>query len=248
MRIIGRLDVKNNHVIKGIHLEGLRKVGDPQELAVEYYKQGIEEIVFMDAVASLYNRNNLFHIIQKACEKVFVPIALGGGLRSLDDVSKALNAGADKVVINTALVNRIDLAKEIAQKYGSQCLVGSIEAKRENDSWRVYVDNGREPTKHNVVDWAIKLKEAGVGEILLTSIDQEGTSKGFDIELIKQINESIRCPIIASGGYGNKKHLADLLKIVEPSAIAIAGSLHYKKDTVSSIKQEINSLFIQEKK
>ena len=245
MRVISRIDIKNDYVIKGIHLEGLRKVGDPQLLSMEYYLQGIDEIVFMDAVASLYNRNNLFHIIKKACEKIFIPISIGGGLRNLDDVSRALDSGADKVIINTGLVKNIFLATEIANKYGSQCLIGSIEAKKEKDNWLVYFDNGREPTNYDVMEWAKNLEDAGVGELLVTSIDQEGTSRGFDIELIKGVHSHTNCPIIASGGYGKRKHIKDLLKIVKPSAIAIASALHYNKKDVKTIKEETNINYME---
>ncbi len=237
MRIIARLDVKNEHVIKGIHLEGLRKVGDPNVLARRYYEQGIEEIMFMDAVASLYDRNNLFHILKAACRNIFVPIAVGGGIRSVEDVSKALGAGADKVVINTGAVQNIKLIEQVALKFGSQCLVGSIEAKRKDKGWTAYIDNGREPTNLDVITWAHTLQEAGCGEILLTSIDQEGTCRGFDIDLIEKVNVAVNRPIIASGGYGKPEHLKDLLLRVEPSAVAFADTLHYQKSSVQDLRK-----------
>ena len=241
MRLIARLDVKNECVIKGIHLEGLRKVGDPNTLARNYYEQGIDEIVFMDAVASLYDRNNLFHIIEAACRDVFVPIAVGGGMRSIDDVSKALGAGADKVVINTGAVQNIKLIEQVALKYGSQCLVGSIEAKRRDTGWEAYVDNGREPTSLNVVEWARTLQNAGCGEILLTSVDKEGTSRGFDIDLVQQVNESVTRPVIVSGGYGKPQHLQDLLAATLPSAVAFAAVLHYERNSVDDLRATLNS-------
>jgi cyclase len=236
MRIIARLDIKNEHVIKGIHLEGLRKVGDPNALARKYYEQGVDEIVFMDAVASLYNRNNLFHIIESACRDVFVPIAVGGGMRSIEDVSKALGAGADKVVINTGAVQNIKLIEQVARKFGSQCLVGSIEAKRRAASWTAYIDNGREPTSLDVVAWARTLQEAGCGEILLTSVDQEGTCRGFDIELVEQVNAAVNRPVIVSGGYGKPDHLRGLLARVRPSAVAFAAVLHYQRSSVDDLR------------
>lgn len=237
MRLIARLDIKNEHVIKGIHLEGLRKVGDPNELALSYYEQGIDEILFMDAVASLYDRNNLFNIIESACRNVFVPIAVGGGLRTVEDVSKALGAGADKVVINTGAMRNIGLIEEIARKFGSQCLVGSIEAKKQGDGWRAYVDNGREPTNRDVIEWAHMLQEAGCGEIVLTSIDQEGTGRGFDLALTEQVNTAITRPLIVSGGYGQPDHLEALMARTEPSAVAFASVLHYKRATVDQLRQ-----------
>jgi len=239
VRLIARIDVKNDWVIKGIHLEGLRKIAEPNELAMKYYQSGIDEIVFMDAVASLYDRNNLFGVIEKACEKIFVPITVGGGLRSLSDVSSALNAGADKVVINTGAVRRLDLIADVSAKFGSQAVIGSIEAKRKGEQWEAYIDNGREPTGLNVLEWAQKLETAGVGEILVTSIDMEGTMKGFDIDLVHQLQDATSCPVIVSGGYGQKRHLEKLAKRVFPSAIACAAALHYEKTTVAELKEEI---------
>ena len=240
-RIIARIDIKNNHVIKGIHLEGLRKLGDPNDFALKYYNQGVDEIVFMDAVASLYDRNQLFDVIEKASNDVFVPIAVGGGIRSCNDVSKALDVGADKVIINTGAFRDIDLIYKIANKFGSQCLVGSIEAKKFGSKWHCYIDNGREPTDYEVGDWVTKLQDAGVGEILLTSIDQEGTKKGFDVNLVQYVDSIANRPIIVSGGYGIPLHAQDLLKKVQPSALAFASVLHYEIENVSNIKSNISS-------
>jgi imidazole glycerol-phosphate synthase subunit HisF len=241
MRLIARLDIKNEHVIKGIHLEGLRKVGDPNALARSYYQQGIDEVVFMDAVASLYDRNNLFHIVEAACRDIFVPIAVGGGMRSVEDVSKALGAGADKVVINTGAVRNIKLIEDVARKFGSQCLVGSIEAKKRDGGWRAYIDNGREPTNLDVVEWAHSLQEAGCGEILLTSIDQEGTGRGFDIDITEQVNNAVTRPVIVSGGYGKPEHLHSLLARTQPSAAAFAATLHYQRSSVSDLRAVVGS-------
>tara|TARA_B100001093_G_scaffold480725_1_gene510845 strand:- start:4580 stop:5314 length:735 start_codon:yes stop_codon:yes gene_type:complete len=238
-RIIARIDIKNNYVIKGIHLEGLRKMGDPNEFALKYYSQGVDEIVFMDAVASLYDRNQLFDVIEKASNDVFVPIAVGGGIRSCDDVSKALEVGADKVIINTGAFRKIDLIYDIANKFGSQCLVGSIEAKRNGSKWYCYTDNGREPTDFEVGEWVVKLQDAGVGEILLTSVDQEGTKKGFDVNLVHYVDSIANRPIIASGGYGIPLHVKDLLKIVQPAALAFASVLHYEIEDISKIRNHI---------
>ena len=237
MRVVARLDVKNQHVIKGIQLEGLRKVGNPNEMARAYYEAGIDEIVFMDAVASLYDRNNLFSIIEEAVREVFVPIAIGGGLRTIDDVSQALDAGADKVIINTGAVRNIALVNEVANKFGSQCLIGSIEAKRIlTGGWHARVDNGREPTGLEVMGWARRLRDAGVGEVLVTSVDQEGTRRGFDVDLIEALQNTIRQPIIVSGGYGQPAHLGKLLSRVVPSAVAYASALHYKQTSVADLR------------
>ena len=236
IRQIARIDVKNQWAIKGIHLEGLRKVGDPNELAQAYYKAGVHEIVFMDAVASLYDRNNLFDVIRQASRDVFIPIALGGGLRTVADISSALDAGADKVIVNTGAIRNIAFISEAVAQFGSQCIVGSIEAKHTANGWEAYVDNGREPTGLDVVAWAQKLEQVGVGEILVTSIDQEGTKRGFDIALVQALQAAVRCPIIVSGGYGKPQHLEALLKETIPSAIAYASVLHYKMQTVPDLK------------
>ena len=237
MRIIARLDVKNEWVIKGIQMEGLRKVGEPVDLARTYYEAGVHEIIFMDAVASLYDRNTLFHIIEAACENVFIPIVIGGGLRSLEDVANALAAGADKVAINTAAVNNLSLVSHVADRFGSQCIVGSIEAKRQGDgSWQAYVDNGREPTGLNVLEWVRELEAAGVGEILLTSVDQDGTRRGFDLELFSAVNAITSRPLILSGGYGAAEHMKALSTCGGlPGAIAVGSVLHYNQTTPAEL-------------
>lgn len=241
MRIIARLDVKNEFVIKGIHLEGLRKVGDPNQLAKAYYDAGIDEILFVDCVASLYNRNNLFSVIQKASEEVFVPITIGGGLRSIADVEQALNAGADKVAINTAAVRDPSLIEQVAKRYGSQCVVASVQAKRSVQGWEAYVETGREKTGLSVLDWVKRLQDLGAGELLLTSVDQEGTKSGFDVSLVREVNEAVSIPVIVSGGYGQPRHLSDLLKATEPSALCFASVLHYKTTTVDALRQAVQT-------
>ena len=237
MRVIARLDIKNEFVIKGIHLEGLRKVGDPCALAKLYYETGIDEVLFMDALASLYDRNNLFHIIEAACREVFIPITIGGGIRSLADIDQALKSGADKVAINTGAVNNPVIIREASLRYGSQAVVASIEAKRNGDTWSAYVDNGREPTGKSVLEWAQELEQLGAGELIVTSVDQEGTKKGFDIDLVEQVNNALTIPVIACGGLGNLNHLKDLLNRVTPSAVACASVLHYKLHDVAAIKE-----------
>ena len=241
-RTIARLDIKNEFVIKGVHLEGLRKVGSPAELANSYYEAGADELLFMDAVASLYDRNNLFDIIEKASRDVFIPICLGGGIRSLNDISKALHSGADKVAINTAAVHDLTIIERASETFGSQCIVGSIEAKETDSGWLAYFDNGREDTGIDVIDWAKKLAESGCGEIIVTSIDKEGTRSGFDIKLASEINNAVNCPITISGGYGQANHLRSLLEKVDVSAIAIASCLHYKTDTINNIKSVVSEI------
>jgi cyclase len=239
MRVIARLDVKNEFVIKGIHLEGLRKVGDPNLLAKAYYEAGIDEIIFIDAVASLYNRNNLFSVIRKASEEVFVPITIGGGLRNLSDVEQALDAGADKVALNTAAIREPGLIEKVAKRYGSQCVVASVQAKRTASGWEAYMETGREKTGMQVLDWVRRLQDLGAGELLLTSVDQEGTKSGFDVPLVRAVNEAISIPVIVSGGYGQPRHIADLLEITEPSGLCFASVLHYKTTSVDALRHDI---------
>ena len=237
IRIIARIDVKNEFVIKGIHLEGLRKLGDPNEIAKKYYNEGVDEIIFMDAVAAYYNRNSLTYLIKKACENIFIPITVGGGIRKLEDIQIVLNAGADKTAINTAAVHNQNFIKEASMVFGSQCIVSSIDAlKIGEDKWEVYIDNGREPTGLDVIEWAKKVEELGAGEIMLTSIDKEGTKKGFDIDLNKKVSEVVSIPIISSGGAGKKDDVANLIENTEIDAVAIASIFHYKTETINSLK------------
>ncbi|NVJ54386.1 MAG: imidazole glycerol phosphate synthase subunit HisF [Campylobacteraceae bacterium] len=239
-RIIARLDIKNEYVIKGIHLEGLRKVGDPNILAKKYYDEGIDEIVFMDAVAAYYDRNSLSHIIEKACEEVFVPITVGGGIRTIDDIKKALNSGADKVAINTKAIENPNFIKEASEIFGSQCIVASVVAKKISDNkWEAYIENGREPTGVDVITWVQKLEELGAGEIMLTSLDKEGTKKGFETELYKEVESVVSIPIIASGGMGNSKDAINLFTKANIDAIATASTIHYNIEDIKSIKNSI---------
>ena len=236
-RVISRIDVKNEFVIKGIHLEGLRKVGDPNELAKKYYDSGIDEIVFMDAVAAYYDRNSLSHIIEKACSDVFVPITVGGGIRTIQNIQTALTSGADKVAINTQSVKDPNFIRHASKTFGSQCIVSSVDAMRiGDDKWEVYVDNGREPTGLDVIEWVKKLESLGAGEIMLTSIDSEGTKKGFDLELNKAIGEAVSIPVIASGGAGIVSDITELMVESNVDAVAVASLLHYDLATISDIK------------
>ena len=239
IRLIARLDVKGPNLVKGIQLEGLRKIGDPNVFAKKYYEQGADEIIYIDIVASLYNRANLMDIVRRTTNDVFVPITAGGGIRSVDDVKEILRSGADKVAVNTAAIKDPELIRQISLKFGSQCMVLSIEAKRIGPGkWEAYYDNGREKTGIDVVDWARKGYELGAGEILLTSVDREGTQKGFDCELVKAVSSIVPIPVIASGGMGT---IHDLEKVViegEADAVAVASILHYEKTTLPEIKRE----------
>ena len=236
VRIIARLDIKGPNLIKGVHLEGLRVVGDPHEHALRYYEEGADELLFIDIVASLYQRNNLSGIIKRAADRIYVPITVGGGIRSLDDVSQMMHSGADKVSINTAAIARPALITEVARRYGSQCMVLGIEAKRVAPGrWEAYTDNGRERTGQDVVEWAKRAVELGAGEILLTSVDQEGTRKGFDLPLVQQVCDAVNVPVTASGGFGKAEDLA-AVGATGVSGIAIADALHWKRMTLAEIK------------
>lgn len=237
IRIIARIDVKNEFVVKGIHLEGLRKVGDPNELAKRYYKEGIDEIIFMDAVAAYYDRNSLSDIIEKACKDVFVPITVGGGIRTIEDIQMALNSGADKVAINTKGIQDPEFLAQASKIFGSQCIIASVVAKKTGEnSWESYIENGREPTGLDVIKWIEKVEALGVGEIMLTSLDMEGTKKGFELELYQAIADKVTIPIISSGGMGTSVHATTLLENAAVDAIATASVMHYGLETIHNIK------------
>ncbi|MBL0916015.1 MAG: imidazole glycerol phosphate synthase subunit HisF, partial [Sphingopyxis sp.] len=208
VRIIPRLDIKGPNLIKGIHLEGLRVIGDPQEFSRRYYEGGADELLYVDVVASLYGRNSLHDTIRRVADNVFVPMTVAGGIRSVDDVRQILRSGADKVAVNTAAVQRPELLREIAENFGSQCMVLSVEAKQVAPGrWEAYTDNGRERSGREVVDWVKQATSLGIGEVLLTSVDREGTRKGFDIELVQAVETATNVPVIASGGMGPIEHL-----------------------------------------
>jgi cyclase len=246
IRLIPRLDIKGPNLIKGIHLEGLRVVGDPHAFALDYYRQGADELVFMDIVASLYQRNNLTEIIKRAADQIFVPITVGGGIRSLDDVRTMLHSGADKVAINTAAVARPELITEVSQRFGSQCMVLSVEAKRiAPDRWEAYTDNGREKTGLDVVDWVRRAEKLGAGEIFLTSIDQEGTRKGFDVALVRAVAGAVSIPVIASGGMGTIEHFLDVVNNGGADAVAMADVLHYKRLGLPEVRAAAQSAGFQ---
>jgi imidazole glycerol-phosphate synthase subunit HisF len=239
VRLIARLDVKNNFVIKGIQMEGLRKLGDPLDFAKRYYADGVDELMFIDCVASLYGRNNLFATIERACKEVFIPLTVGGGIRTVEDVEQALSSGADKVAINTAAMRSPSFITEISKRYGSQCVVASVQAKQVGGIWQAYVEAGREPSGKDVIEWLRILQDLGAGEVLLTSVDRDGTRKGFDVELIQRANAAIRLPLVASGGCGQLQHLRDLLAVTKPSAVALSSVLHYKAIQVPDLRREL---------
>ena len=236
IRLIARLDIKAPNLVKGIQLEGLRKLGDPNIFAKKYYQDGIDEIYFEDIVASLYERNSLTEIIKRTTEDVFVPITVGGGLRSISDIRSALRSGADKVSINTAAIKNPNIIEEAAKIFGSQSIVLSIQAKRNENGWEAYFDNGREHSGIDAVSWALTGESLGAGEILVTSVDNEGMAKGFDCELIRKISSNVSIPVIASGGMGKLEHLLDVVNLGNADAVAMAHVLHYDIFNLSQIR------------
>lgn len=238
IRLIARLDIKGPNLIKGVHLEGLRVIGPPNESALRYYQQGADELIYMDCVASLYGRNSLGEIVQAAARDVFVPMTVGGGIRSLDDATHLLRCGADKVAINTAAIANPQLIAEVAHRFGSQCMVLSIEAKEVGPGrWEAYTDNGRERTGMDVVEWVRRGVTLGAGEILLTSVDREGTRRGFDLPLVRAVTREVNVPVIASGGMGKIEHAVEVVQQAEPDAVAMADILHYKRATIGEIRR-----------
>lgn len=237
IRLIARLDIKGPNLIKGIHLEGLRVIGSPGEHALRYYLQGVDELIYMDCVASLYGRNHLGEIVSAAAKDIFVPMTVGGGIRTVDDATQILRAGADKVAVNTAAVANPQLITEIARRFGRQCMVLSIEAKQVGpDHWEVYTDNGRERTGLDVIEWVKRGVEMGAGEVMLTSVDREGTRKGFDVALVKAVTALISVPVIASGGMGKPEDVLEVVREGGADAVAMADILHYKRAEIGDVR------------
>jgi len=228
VRIIPRLDIKGPNLVKGIHLEGLRTLGKPESFARFYYENGADELIYMDIVASLYGRNNLLDIVERTSKEIFIPLTVGGGLRTLEDIQKVLAAGADKISINTAAISDPDFIKRAAQRFGSSTIVVSIEAIKIGDrKYEAYTDNGRQETGVDVFEWVKRAEELGAGEILLTSIDREGTGDGFDLELIRTVAQSVQIPVIVLGGAGRVEHVYQVISQGKADAVSIASILHY---------------------
>jgi len=235
-RIIPCLDVKDGRVVKGVKFLGLRDAGDPVEVAGVYDKQQADELVFLDITASFENRSILIDVVRKTAEKVFMPLTVGGGIRNLDDIRELLSAGADKVSINTSAVKNPELVIEAASKFGSQCIVVAIDARQTKDSWEVYVNGGRTPTGKDAIKWAREAEKLGAGEILLTSMDFDGTKNGYDLELTKAICEKVNIPVIASGGAGKLEHFYEVLTSAKADAALAASLFHYQELTIKQVK------------
>ncbi len=249
-RIIARLDIKGPNLVKGIHLEGLRVLGKPEQFARYYYEAGADEMMYVDVVASLYNRNSLHDIVTKTAREIFIPLTVAGGIRTLEDIRSTLRAGADKVSLNTAAIKSPGIIKEASRKFGSSTIVVTIEAIKQPDGrYLAYMDNGREHTGMEVVGWARKVEELGAGEIVITSVDREGTGLGFDLELTKMVAEAVSIPVIAHGGAGSVNDIKSVIDTGKADAVAVASILHYeyisKNEMNGDYKKEGNIEFLK---
>lgn len=242
IRIIAKLEIKGSNLVKGYQFEGLRKIGNPSDFVLKYYLQGADEIFCDDIVASLYERNSLLDIIDASTNDVFIPITVGGGIRSIEDVTSALNAGADKVSINTAAIKNPELIKEAALQFGSQCIVVAIDAKHiASNKWGVFTHGGREATGLDALEFALLAENNGAGEILLTSMDKDGTKSGYDLQLTKSMTNNLKIPVVASGGVGTLEHIKDGIVKGGASAVLAASIFHFGEFSISQVKEYLNS-------
>ena len=235
-RIIPCLDVKNGRVVKGINFIDLKDAGDPVEQAKIYSDGGADEICFLDITASNENRDTIFDVVERTSKKCFVPLTVGGGVRTIEDINKLLNCGADKVSINTAAVENPKVIEESSKKFGSQCIVVAIDAKKKNDKWEIFTHGGRNNSRINALEFAKKMENSGAGELLVTSMDRDGTQVGYDNELMSNITALVNIPVIASGGVGNLDHLVDGIKLGNASAVLAASIFHYGKYSIKEVK------------
>ena len=239
-RIIPCLDVKNGRVVKGINFVELKDAGDPVEQAKIYSDSGADEICFLDITASNENRDTIYEVVKNTSKKCFVPLTVGGGVKSVEDINKLLNCGADKVSINTAAVQNPNLVKDSSKKFGSQCIVVAIDAKKNRDKWEIFTHGGRNNTQIDAIEFAKKIENDGAGELLVTSMDRDGTQTGFDTDLMLQISSKVNIPLIASGGVGNLDHLVDGIKLGKASAVLAASIFHYGKFTIKQAKEYLD--------
>ena len=240
-RIIPCLDVKNGRVVKGINFVDLKDAGDPVEQAKIYSDGGADEICFLDITASNENRDTIYEVVEKTSKKCFVPLTVGGGIRSIEDIRKLLNCGADKVSINTAAVQNSKLVTDSSKKFGSQCIVVAIDAKKNGKNWEIFTHGGRNSTGIDAIVYAKKMEECGAGELLITSMDRDGTQVGYDIELMSKISSMVNIPVIASGGVGNLDHLVEGIKLGKASAVLAASIFHYGKHSIKEAKEYLDS-------
>lgn len=244
-RIIPCLDCDNGRVVKGVQFVDIRDAGDPVEIAQRYDQQGADEITFLDITASHQQRDTTVHTVERMASQVFIPLTVGGGIRKVEDVRAMLLAGADKVAINTAAVFEPEFVQQAANKFGSQCIVVAIDAKQVGGHWEIFTHGGRKPTGINAIEWAARMQGYGAGEILLTSMDRDGTKNGFDLELTRKLSEAVTIPVIASGGVGNLQHLADGVTLGKADAVLAASIFHFGEFTIPQAKQHMQGQGIE---
>jgi cyclase len=247
-RIIPCLDVDNGRVVKGVQFVDIRDAGDPVEIARRYDREGADEITFLDITATHHERNTMVYMVEQVASEVFIPLTVGGGIRTLDDIRTMLNAGADKVGINSAAIFRPEFVREAAERFGSQCIVVAIDAKSadgELNRWEIFTHGGRKPTGIDAVEWAVKMVEFGAGEILLTSMDKDGTKSGFNLPLTRAVSEAVSVPVIASGGVGNLDHLAEGILEGKADAVLAASIFHFGEYTIEQAKRHLRSRGIE---
>jgi cyclase len=241
-RIIPCLDVDAGRVVKGVRFVEIKDAGDPVEVARRYDQEGADEITFLDITASAHDRDTMVHVVEQVAGEIFIPLTVGGGIRTLDDIRRMLNAGADKVSINSAAVARPEFVREAAERFGSQCIVVAIDAKKVSDEprrWEIFTHGGRKPTGLDAIEWARRMVEYGAGEILLTSMDRDGTKSGFDLELTRAISEAVPVPVIASGGVGSLDHLADGIIAGKADAVLAASIFHFAEYSIREAKEHM---------
>ncbi|MEX0845677.1 MAG: imidazole glycerol phosphate synthase subunit HisF [Balneolaceae bacterium] len=238
-RIIPCLDIKNGRTVKGVNFEGLRDAGDPVELAKRYSEEGADELVFLDITATLEKRKTLVELVRKIAREINIPFTVGGGIKTVDEIEELLKAGADKVSLNSSIVKDPELVNRASDAFGSQAIVAAVDAKRTGDHWNVYIKGGTEDTGLNALDWMQETEKRGAGEILLTSMDRDGTKAGFDLELLQKVNERLTIPVIASGGAGTIQHCIDAVKLANVDAVLAASIFHFKEIEIKDLKKEM---------
>lgn len=244
-RIIPCLDIKNGRTVKGVNFEGLRDAGDPVELARRYSEEGADELVFLDITATLEKRKTLVELVRKIAAEINIPFTVGGGIKSVDEIEELLKAGADKVSLNSSIVKNPDLINKASAAFGAQAIVAAVDAKKNGDSWNVYIKGGTEDTGIDALKWMEEVEQRGAGEILLTSMDRDGTKAGFDVELLQKVNQIVRIPVIASGGAGTIQHCIDAVKLANADAVLAASIFHFKEIEISELKKQMQDAGIE---
>lgn len=238
-RIIPCLDIKNGRTVKGVNFEGLRDAGDPVELAKRYSEEGADELVFLDITATLEKRKTLVELVKRIAAEINIPFTVGGGIKTVDEIEELLKSGADKVSLNSSIVKDPELINKASATFGAQAIVAAVDAKKKGDSWNVYIKGGTEDTGLDALEWMKEVEERGAGEILLTSMDRDGTKSGFDIELLKKVNKLVRIPVIASGGAGSIEHCIDAVKLANVDAVLAASIFHFKEIEIKDLKEHM---------